>query len=269
MRSAAPASLALTYGVAALGGLAVAGGWLPAAAQAPLRGQPITTAYEGFWKNADGSFDLLFGYFNRNWEEAIDVPIGTMNNVQPGGPDRGQPTHFFPRRNQFVFKVRVPADFGEREVAWTLTSHGETSRAFGTLRPAYVVDEIVMMANFGAGGPTGFDPSMLGNRPPAVKLEVPKKLTARVGQPVALSAVASDDGKPAARPMPSLLGQSHFVPNSANGLRHGSSTGAPDESSSTRRRSRSGRTTAMGATHRGRPDGRRRRFHPTTGGRSR
>ena len=139
---------------------------------------------------------------------------------EPGGPDRGQPTHFFPRRNQFVFKVRVPADFGNKEVVWTLTSNGETEKTYGTLRPAYAVDETVMMANFGAGGQTGFHPDMMGNKPPKLTLEGEKKLTARAGQPVALSAVATDDGKPGRGPMPAVLvGQSHFVPNSATGLR--------------------------------------------------
>ena len=46
------------------------------------------------------------------------------------------------------------------------------------------------------------------------------RLSASVGQPVALTAVATDDGKPKPRPMPAfLVGQSHFVPNSATGLR--------------------------------------------------
>jgi hypothetical protein len=215
-----PPALSVACAVGALAGIALAGGWLPpAGAQAPLRGQNVTPAYEGFWRNADGSFDLLFGYYNRNWEEELDLPIGPANNVQPGGPDRGQPTHFFPRRSQFVFKVRVPSDFGDKEVIWTLTSNGETEKTYGTLRPAYAVDETVMMANFGAGGQTGFHPSMMGNKPPKLTLEGEKKLTARAGQPVALSAVATDDGKPGARPMPPVLGQSHFVPNSATGLR--------------------------------------------------
>jgi hypothetical protein len=188
-------------------------------AQAPSRGLGISLAYEGFWRNADGTSDLLFGYYNRNWEEEIDVPIGPANNLQPGGPDLGQPTHFFPRRNQFVFKVHVPADFGSKEIVWTLVSNGVTEKAYGTLRPQYAVDETVMMANFGAGGQTGFNPSMVGNTPPKLTVEGPKNLTARVGQPIVLSAVATDDGKPTARGMPAILGQSQFVPNSATGLR--------------------------------------------------
>jgi hypothetical protein len=201
--------------------LAAATLWLPpVGAQAPARGQNVVPAYEGFWRNADGTFDLMFGYYNRNWEEELDIPVGPGNTLDPGGPDQGQPTHFFPRRNQFVFKVRVPANFGEKEIVWTLTSNGQTEKAYGTLRPQYAVDETVMMANFGAGGQTGFVPDMMGNKAPELKVEGEKKRTAKVGEPVTLSAVATDDGKPKARPMPVfLVGQSHFLPNAATGLR--------------------------------------------------
>src|SRR5262249_48905492 len=100
-----------------------------AGAQAPARGQNIVPVYEGFWRNADGTFDVMFGYYNRNWEEEINVPVGPENILDPGGPDRGQPTHFFSRRNQFVFKVRVPCDFGTKEIVWTLTGHAVTANA--------------------------------------------------------------------------------------------------------------------------------------------
>ncbi|HAT18099.1 MAG TPA: hypothetical protein DCS76_09915, partial [Gemmatimonadetes bacterium] len=60
----------------------------------------IAPVYEGFETNDDGSFNLLFGYYNRNWEEEINVPVGPDNRLEPGGPDQGQPAHFFPRRNQ-------------------------------------------------------------------------------------------------------------------------------------------------------------------------
>ena len=189
-------------------------------AQAPARGQNIAPVYEGFWKNADGSFDLIFGYYNRNWEEQIDAPVGQDNHLEPGDPDRGQPTHFFPRRNQFVFKVRVPADFGDKEVVWTLTTNGVTERAYGTLRPQYVVDETVMAANLGAGGQTGGRPDLIGNTAPQLTLKSPSTLTVSVGEPVTLSAMAIDDGKPRRRGFSArLVGQSHFVPNSATGLR--------------------------------------------------
>ena len=189
-------------------------------AQAPARGQNIAPVYEGFWPRDDGTIDLWFGYYNRNWEEEIDVPIGPDNNMEPGGPDLGQPTHFFPRRSQFVFKVTVPGDFGDNEIVWSLTSNGQNELAYATLRPEYAVDETVMMANFGAGGQTGFHPDMMGNQSPNVTLNVPETMTVSAGEPVTLSAVVMDDGKPSPRSIPTfLIGQSHFVPNSATGLR--------------------------------------------------
>ena len=97
-------------------------------------GQNIAPVYEGWEQNPDGSFNLVFGYFNRNWEEEIDVPIGADNTIEPGGPDQGQPTHFLPRRNRFLFRIRVAKDFGKREIVWTLTSHGKTERAYATLK---------------------------------------------------------------------------------------------------------------------------------------
>ena len=148
-----------------LAGLAAA--VLPAGAQ-PGRehGQSITPVYEGYVEKPDGSYDLLFGYLNRNWVEHPAIEIGPDNHIEPRGPDRGQPTHFFPRRNRFVFRVPVPADFGANEVVWTLTVNGVTAQAFGTLRQGYAVDDTVLMANFGGGGPGGFHPSTLGNTPP-------------------------------------------------------------------------------------------------------
>ena len=70
---------------------------------------------------------------NRNWGEEIDIPVGTDNYFSPGPADVGQPTHFLPRRNRFIFEGRVPADFGDKELVWTLTSQGEERKAYGSL----------------------------------------------------------------------------------------------------------------------------------------
>ena len=57
---------------------------------------------------------------NRNWEEELDVPVGPDNSFSPGNPDQGQPTHFLPRRNRFVFRVPAPKNFTEKdELIWT------------------------------------------------------------------------------------------------------------------------------------------------------
>src|SRR5918999_6498440 len=102
-----------------------------AGAQLPLEpprdsGQSVTPAFEGWFKNADGTFTLLVGYFNRNRKELLDIPIGPDNRIEPGGPDYGQPTHFLPRRNWGVFAITVPADFGDRKLTWTITAHGRS-----------------------------------------------------------------------------------------------------------------------------------------------
>src|SRR6516225_8578627 len=52
------------------------------------KGQSVTPAFEGWWPNEDGSFTLFFGYFNTNWQEELDVPIGPANAIEPGGPDQ-------------------------------------------------------------------------------------------------------------------------------------------------------------------------------------
>src|SRR5712691_10283651 len=87
------------------------------------RGQDVAPAFEGWERNPDGTYSIVFGYLNRNYEEEVDVPIGPNNSVDLGGDDRGQPTHFYPRRQRFIFKVQVPKDWdNNRKVAWTLTS---------------------------------------------------------------------------------------------------------------------------------------------------
>ena len=48
-------------------------------------GQGIAPAYEGFDINPDGSFNLWFGYMNRNYEEELDIPVGPDNSFEPGG----------------------------------------------------------------------------------------------------------------------------------------------------------------------------------------
>ena len=116
-------------------GLALVAGRESTSAQTYSRGQNASPAFEGWEKNADGSFNFLFGYMNRNWEEEIDVPIGPDNSIEPGGPDQGQPTRLLPRRNRFVFRVRVPKDWGQKELVWTLTTKGKTEKALRHASP--------------------------------------------------------------------------------------------------------------------------------------
>jgi hypothetical protein len=167
-------------------------------------GQDMSPAYEGWEENPDGTFSLVFGYMNRNWAEEVDVPVGDDNFFSPGPRDRGQPTRFLPRRNRFTFKVQVPADFGDRELVWTLTTRGRTEHAYGSLRIDYKLDYMVIASETGALGIGVSDAESRANTPPTVTLVGDSVRTVGIGQPVTLVARVMDDGLPrvARRPPP-------------------------------------------------------------------
>ena len=118
-------------------------------------GGPIYTAFEGWGPLKDGTNALLVGYFNRNKGQTIDIPIGPENNIEPGGPDFGQPTHFLTGRQYGMFAITVPKDFGTKRLTWTIVANGhKTSIAFW-LNPQYWIDFFKNGAN--------------GNEPPRIK----------------------------------------------------------------------------------------------------
>lgn len=192
------------------------------------RGQSVSPAYEGWWQNEDGSYSLFFGYMNSNWEEELNVAIGPENKIEPGGPDLGQPTHFYPRRNMFLFTVQVPADFGDKELVWTLTTNGNTERAYGSLRTDYLLDPQTigteMGANFG-----GVIDEWRDNQPPELDIAVDQRQRVRVGETLQLIAFASDDGIPTGeyeppavepdKPHPAYRTPRQIVPGNPPGLR--------------------------------------------------
>jgi hypothetical protein len=162
------------------------------------RGQGVVPVFEGWDQQPDGSYDMIFGYFNRNTEQILDVPIGPDNSIEPGGPDQGQPTHFLQRRSKFVFRIHVPKDFGTKELVWTLTSAGKTEHAYATLKSGYALSAKEMMANWRAVGFTLTEDDAK-NQPPVVKIDGSLQRTAKVGEPLTLKAVISDDGRPKPR----------------------------------------------------------------------
>ena len=183
---------------AGLATLAIAIG-LPVRAQLPFAapkasGQTVTPVFEGWYRNPDGTFSISFGYFNRNAEEVVDVPIGPNNFIEPGDQNQGQPTEFQPRRHWGVFAVKVPADFGEKTVTWTLKLRGASYAIPGNLKTNWQIDALE--------GEAGS-----GNTPPALKFDANAPegsgpfgitagpLTATVGKPLQLNVWARDDGK--------------------------------------------------------------------------
>lgn len=155
-------------------------------------GQSVTPYFEGWIRNADGSFDVVFGYFNRNFEQEFSIPAGPNNRVEPGAIDQGQPTYFLPRRQRYVFRARVPADFGKKEYVWTITANGKSERGYGMLIREQEITERVVMTN-GNFNPGLDDP----NKPPSIAIAPLGPVTA--GTPVTLKASVVDDGLPKPR----------------------------------------------------------------------
>ena len=157
------------------------------------RGQNVVPVYEGWEANPDGSFTLVFGYLNRNYEQHLHIPVGDDNFLEPGGLDQGQPTWFFPRRHRFLFRIAVPPDFGENEIVWTLTANGRTERAYATLLPDYAIDNEMIAFD---GNVVSNTPLTPGNEPPSLQVAGESARSVRVGEELALSAVIGDDGLP-------------------------------------------------------------------------
>jgi hypothetical protein len=155
-------------------------------------GQSIQPIFEGWTKTADGGYQLWFGYLNRNHVEEISIPVGANNRIEPGGPDRGQPSYFYTRFNRQLFSVTVPRDFGEKgQVIWTVVAHGQSERAVGWLRPDWEI------APPGTGTGSGRGGEVATNKPPTLALSGAS--SAALSQPVTLMATVTDDGLPPAR----------------------------------------------------------------------
>lgn len=159
-------------------------------------GQGIAPVYEGFDHNPDGSYNMWFGYMNRNFEETLDLPVGPSNAFEPQGTtgprgDAGQPTHFLPRRHKDVFNVVVPKDFGDKKLVWTITVRGTAEKVTGTLNPIWEIDRRRTTRG-------GNSESVDSNTPPIVQAE-PADQTIALTDQAALRVSATDDGLPKRR----------------------------------------------------------------------
>ncbi len=200
-----------------------------------LRGEIVSPAYEGWWQNESGGYTLFFGYMNSNWEQEFNVPIGPNNYftqteagglddleleaLAPSTADQGQPAHFYPRRNPFLFTVQVPADFGSKEWVWTLTTQGQTKRAYGLLSSDYRIDPQVMSTEVGGNFGSLAD-RLRTNIPPELEVEGDEHRRVRTGEPLRLVAFANDpDNYPPRRANrggpPSTLDQLYRTPRGA------------------------------------------------------
>ncbi len=156
------------------------------------RGQAVQPIFAGWAHKPDGGYAMYFGYINRNYVETPAMPVGPNNEFEPGAPDRGQPTVFNTRIHTGVFHVDVPADWGKKELVWTVTINGKTERAVGWLQPEWEIDPIYQGKSR--------DSESLKNRPPV--LTVAGEATASVAAPLVLTATVTDDGLPVPKKAP-------------------------------------------------------------------
>lgn len=163
-------------------------------------GQPVIPVFEGWYPNEDGTFGLSFSYLNLNTEEAFHIPLGPDNFIEPREFDGMQPTYFMPappegrerqqrnQRHQSVFSVRVPADFGNQDVVWTLRFNGNPLWVPGRItREAYAVENLEATTN----GPEAAAVRLLDQMGPEARGRsevIAGPMSATVGQPVRLSA---------------------------------------------------------------------------------
>jgi hypothetical protein len=158
-------------------------------------GQGVQPIFEGWSHAPDGTINMHFGYLNRNYVETPSVPVGPNNSIDPGGPDRGQPTFFYTRTNRNLFTVNVPKDWPRnREVVWTLTVNGKTEKAYGWTQVEWEIDP----AGGAGGGGGSTSPERKQNQPPQVAIDpIPN---GKVSAPVKIVATITDDGLPKPRP---------------------------------------------------------------------
>jgi hypothetical protein len=160
--------------------------------------QGVAPVYEGFDINPDGSFNMWFGYMNRNFEQEIDLPVGPDNKFEPG-VDRGQPTHFDTRRHKDVFRVTVPKDFGEsNKLVWSITVQGRTESVAGTLNRVWQIDRIRTTRG-------GNSNKVNSNTPPKVQAEAARS-TIPIDGAATLNISATDDGLPKRRGTTTTIG---------------------------------------------------------------
>ncbi len=169
-------------------------------------GGPAVPIFEGWYRNPDGTFELSFGYFNVNTEETLEIPLGSDNFIEPAEFDGRQPTVFEPvpesdRRHWGAFTVTVPADFGSRDVVWTLHVRGQTLSVPGRLTsPAYELagwefpgrSSVSPLLRWAPDGPVGRGPRGITGAARQAKVGVPLDL----GAWVARDAEAVDDERP-------------------------------------------------------------------------
>jgi hypothetical protein len=179
---------------------AIVGGVLVSAQSLPeprkAFGASVTPAFEGWFYQPDGTRSFLIGYYNRNSQQELDIPIGPDNRIEPGGPDMGQPTHFMPGRQWGMFTVPVPRDFKPADsYFWTIVVNGQTTTIPLRTHADYVMSPFTEIAVGNTPPVIRFEPDGKTHQGPVASLAAAPARTATVGAPLALPLWVTDDMK--------------------------------------------------------------------------
>jgi len=187
-------------------------------------GQPVLPTFDGWVLEADMSTTLCLGYYNLNLDEALEIPIGPNNWIEPEKYNGLQPTYFNPvpmqARNKLkhycVLPINIPAGSDER-IVWHLRRNYNEDLAVPAHNQSeyYRVEDLFFptdRAERGGSlapivrfveppGPEGIGKGLRGNirvGPVSARVGRPLTLTLAVRQPTAdeYEDVAPYDGPP-------------------------------------------------------------------------
>jgi hypothetical protein len=173
---------------------------LPSVPQKQFGGS-VTPAFEGWYDNPDGTHSFLLGYFSRNTEREVDIPLGPNNHFEPGVPDMGQPTHFLTGRRYGMFLITLPKEFGKQQkLTWVLTANGVTTGVPFYMSPDYNVtpeksSEASPDGSYNVPPTLRFSQTGTSFKGPFANPAQAISRTAVVGEPMSLDLLAEDDAK--------------------------------------------------------------------------
>jgi hypothetical protein len=159
-------------------------------------GSSVTGAFEGWYENGAVTPGFLVGYYNRNTQEELDIPIGPNNRIEPGGPDLGQPTHFLPSRKFGMFAIPVPKGFkADDKLTWTIQVNGKVTSIPLRLHPDYVISPFSEIAVNNTPPAIRFEENGAALQGPLANMTNAAVRAASVSKPLALTIWVADDMK--------------------------------------------------------------------------
>jgi hypothetical protein len=159
-------------------------------------GASITGAFEGWYENGDATRGFLVGYYNRNTQEELDIPIGPDNRIEPGGPDMGQPTHFLPTRQYGMFAIPVPKGFTpDDKLTWTIFANGKSTTIPLRLNPDYLISPFSEIAVNNTPPVVKFEENGVALQGPVATMTNAAVRTISLSEPLALTIWVTDDMK--------------------------------------------------------------------------